>query len=643
MTDIHKPGRLTRKLMNGLRKLNIFPRLFLVFCALLITSTAFITFFNQTSYARDLEGNTVKYLSVLVQNANFKLQQEKETFEQGMTLFTRNESILSALRQNEVLSELAKEGDEQAQALYDTNRLLIEKSLLSVKNRVKGVKALVFVNEHTQYNMAASKNEGVEAIVRDLDAFCASEIYTQAVQAKGYPVWRDSVKDTTKLLYENERDQYGILGCITLSYQVLTPGTHQPLGVLVCCIYPQHFTQTLQEYSTQQGSNTFLVGENGMLEGILADFSAPPFPEDASLLHDQLFSQNQGSLTVRNNKKDLLVSFCGNEDFPIRIVNLTYRDDALQPVNTLRVHNLLILLIVILVGACGFYLTAVSIAYPVTRLIRSMKKVGAGDFDAMYKTESHDEIGVLCSEFDRMVNDMKELIDRVYVSETREKALELDEKNAQLDALQMQVNPHFLYNTLDMIRWQCLYENGGESPASDMIEKFCTLLRMTIKGEKKKETISESLLHAATYLEVVNFRNTSKIQLETQLDFEPSGYLIPCLSLQPILENAVRHGFSGEETDNRKICIKGRLNGDGNLEICVEDNGHGMTQEQLDALHTSMESSELTKNSIGLRNVNQRCKLCYGENYGIRIKSDLGKGTTVILTIPAEKGEEPIV
>lgn len=643
MTDVHKPGRVTRRLMSWLRKLNIFPRLFLVFCTLLIASTAFITFFNQTSYTRELESNTVNYLSALMQNANFKMQQEKENFEQGMTLFTQNESILNALRQNELLYKQANNGSEQAQALYDTNRVLIEKSLLSIKNRVKGVKALVFVNEYTQYNMDASQLDGNSAFVRDLGELCKSEIYTQAVEANGYPVWRDSVKDTPDLFFENEANRYGILGCITLSYQVRTPGTHQPLGVLVCCVYPQHFTQALQEYSTQQNSNTFLVGDNGMVEGIRADFSAPPFPESADSLCSKVFSENQGSTTIKNNKRDLLVSFCGNENFPIRLVNLTYRGDALRPVYKLGWLNLVILQIVILVGAFGFYLAAVSIAYPVTRLIRSMKRVGAGDFTAVYKAESRDEIGVLCSEFDRMVTDMKELIERVYISETREKALELDEKNAQLDALQMQVNPHFLYNTLDMIRWECLYESGGESPASDMIEKFCTLLRMTIKGEKKKETIADSLLHATTYLEVVNFRHTSKIQLETQLEFEPSEYLIPCLSLQPILENAVRHGFSGEETENRRICVKGKLTPEQNLEICVLDNGHGMTQQQLDALHSSMESRELTKNSIGLRNVNQRCKLCYGENYGIRIESDLGKGTAVILTIPAEKGEEHVV
>ncbi len=248
------------------------------------------------------------------------------------------------------------------------------------------------------------------------------------------------------------------------------------------------------------------------------------------------------------------------------------------------------------------------------------------------------EIGVLCNEFDSMVRDMLDLLDRAYISESKQKELELEQKSAQLDALQMQVNPHFLYNTLDMIRWECMYENGGESPASDMIEKFCTLLRMTIKGDNQKETVADSLLHAKTYLEVVNFRHTHKIELETELNFDPKSYQIPCLSIQPILENAIRHGFSGESTEDRRIRIVGRLL-ETDLQLVIEDNGLGMTEEQLAVLKKHLESPQGSKDHIGLRNVNQRCRLCYGEHYGIQIDSRLSEGTTVKLTIPADPAQ----
>lgn len=647
MSIKHQLKRGINCLVAQLRKVNIFPRLLLVFSTLLIASTVFITFFNQKNYAAEAETNAVKYLSILVQNASLELVQEKEQIELGLLPFIQNENVLHAISENNELYGSEQPDDVKTQEKMRKNRYMIEQTLRSVKNNVNGVKAALFVTENAQYQMLAEKEGASTPYIRNLDEFHKSEIYQKAVAAQGYPSWRDSVKDTSNLIYENKMDVVGILGCVTVSCQVYEPATRKPLGVLVCCVYPQHFTEMLSKYSSQDGGNTFIVGENGLVEGISASLSAPPFLRQNNTFIQRVFSQHQGSLLLESQGQQLLVNYCGEKGFPIHIVNLTYRDYALQTVRRISRLSFVVLGVVITIGAFGFYLAAVSISRPVNRLIYAMKRVGAGDFSAVYKATSHDEIGLLCGEFDLMVADMKKLIDQVYVAEIREKSLALGEKTAQLNALQMQISPHFLYNTLDMIRWQCMYDSGGESAASDMIEKFCTLLRMTIKGDQKKETVQESLLHAETYLEVVNFRHTNKIQLNTRISFDPTAYLLPCLSLQPILENAIRHGFSGEEMADSSIFIVGSLDGNGNMQLRISDNGHGMSEEQLEALRASMENSELTKNSIGLQNVNQRCKLCYGQNYGIQIESEPGVGTEVVLTVPAEpavhEGGKPIV
>lgn len=634
MNTNRRPCKLIRRLIRQLRKLNLFSRLLMVFCTLLIVSTIFITFFNHNSYAREMEIGLTKYLSVLVQNASFKLDQERGRFEEQMTRLIQSDHFLETLAENKSLKERVAAGDADAVRRYDENTKSIEQTLLQAKKRQNGIKALILVMDEAQYSMAAGANDSRGAFIRDLDSFHESEIYTQAVAAQGYPVWRDSVQDAPDLVFESSDAKFGIEGCITLSYQVYQPGSRKPLGVLVCCIYPKYFTNALSEYSSQNGGNTFIVGENGMIEGISAGFSAPPFIQQRSGLLKRIFSQHQGNLMLEADDQQLLASFCGQPDFPLHIVNLTYREHIMDKVDQLGRINILVMCLVILIGSGGFYLTAVSISYPVNKLIRSMKRVGAGDFSAVYKAESHDEIGVLCSEFDHMVSDMKSLIDRVYVAELRESALELSQKTAQLDALQMQINPHFLYNTLDMIRWECMYEAGGESAASDMIEKFCTLLRMTIKGDQKEETVHDSLLHASTYLDVVNFRHTNKILLKTDLSFDPCSYMIPCLALQPILENAVRHGFEVDQENDRLISITGEVSDKNRLVLRISDNGSGMSQEQLEALRENLSSTQITKNGIGLRNVNQRCHLCYGQEYGIHIDSKLGKGTVVTLTVP---------
>ncbi len=638
MNTSKKHHRITVKLISQLRKLNIFPRIFLLFCSFLILSIVFITVLNQISATHELENRNMQELSTLAQRDGLVLEQEKVHFEDCMEEFIANPQVVDALEDCRVLSLKAASGDEEAQLRIDSNQDFIENALRSINKRTKGVCAMAFVNADILYKMDVAPSVIGTVYVPDLDTLLKSEIYTGAVAANGYPFWRDSTQDISKLFYQSSKTAYGIPGCITLSYQVHAPKIRQPLGVLICCIYPNHFSQQISGYSFQEGSNTYILGNNGMVEGVAPKLSAPPFPAQNTQLKETIFTKHKGISFVEKPKGDMVVSFYGDSRFPIHVANLTYREYIMQPIYRLRFINFMVMMAVIVIGAAGFYLVAISIAHPVQRLIRTMKRVGGGDFTAMYKPESHDEIGILCNEFDSMVRDMLDLLDRAYISESRQKELELAQKNAQLDALQMQVNPHFLYNTLDMIRWECMYENGGESPASDMIEKFCVLLRMTIKGDNQKETVADSLLHARTYLEVINFRHTKKIELEEDLAFDPCKYQIPSLSLQPVLENAVRHGFSGESTEGRRICITGRLMKT-DLELQVKDNGQGMTQEQLADLRERLEEFQTGKDNIGLRNVNQRCRLCYGEKYGIRIDSKLSEGTTVTLTIPADSAE----
>jgi len=491
-----------------------------------------------------------------------------------------------------------------------------------------------------QYRTAASPGNARGAFFPDLAAFYESDICRGAVEARGYPSWQDATGVTSHLIYENARDSLGIIGCVTLSYQVYAPYTRKPLGVLVCCVYPDTFTQALTEYSNQEAGNMFLVGNGGMLEGINANFSGPPFLRQREVLLSQVFSRQRGAFQIESDGKSLLVSYSACGDFPIRVVNLTYRSHVLMKAKQMEHMNLTVLALVMVIGGVGFYFAAVSIAYPVNRLVRSMQRVGQGDFGAVYHPESRDEIGTLCMEFDRMVANMQSLIDQVYVAQIREKELRLSEKSAQLDVLQMQISPHFLYNTLDMIRWECMFEGGADSHAASMIETFCTLLRMTIRGDKPKESIADSLLHASTYLEVVNFRHTHPIRMETDIAFPPERYQLPRLTLQPILENAVRHGFAGEERENRIIRITGRMLEGERLCICMADNGQGMEQEQLGALRESLAQDEVIQESIGLRNVNQRCRLYYGEAYGLTVDSKLGQGTSVTLMLPADPMEE---
>ena len=231
-----------------------------------------------------------------------------------------------------------------------------------------------------------------------------------------------------------------------------------------------------------------------------------------------------------------------------------------------------------------------------------------------------------------MAKNTNQLIDQVYLSEIRQQKLQLSWKNAQLDAMLMQINPHFLYNTLDIIRWEAMYEADGESPVTDMIEKFSRLCRLGMKTGGNTITLHEGIEHASIYMDVINFRHSDKIQLILKTEVDDTSVYIPQFILQPLMENAVVHAF-GDASSGYQICIHS-YSCQKDLHILVSDNGRGMTDEELHGLLTSLEGEASPDESIGLINVNQRIRLFYGNDYGLHIASRPGKGTQIKILLP---------
>ena len=170
-----------------------------------------------------------------------------------------------------------------------------------------------------------------------------------------------------------------------------------------------------------------------------------------------------------------------------------------------------------------------------------------------------------------MADKTDQLIEQVYLSEIRRQEVSISWTNARLDALLMQINPHFLYNTLDIIRWEAMYEANGESPVTQMIEKFSQLYRMGMRTGGNTITLKEGIEHAKTYLEVINFRHREKIQLEIHVEPEEEQLYVPQFMLQPIMENAVVHAF-GDASRGYRITIRAYREEE-KLFIRIKDNG----------------------------------------------------------------------
>ena len=258
-----------------------------------------------------------------------------------------------------------------------------------------------------------------------------------------------------------------------------------------------------------------------------------------------------------------------------------------------------------------------------------MKKVEAGDFDIQVESKTHDEIGMLIQSFNYMVSRLRQLIMEVYQQK-------LAQKNAELTALQAQINPHFLYNTLDSINWMLIEK--GEWEISDVVVSLGDILKYSLHGEEMLVLFEEELKYIESYLCIQKNRLEDRLTVQIEIDEEAKLCFVPKLILQPIVENAILHGIEKKKEMGR-IQIQAIVR-EGTLEIRVTDDGIGMQPDRLMRFRESIMSDEISGKHIGMRNVHRRIQLHFGEAYGLKIDSEWQKGTTVTILLPVEEVDQ---
>lgn len=616
-----------------LRKVGIFKRLNVSFLALLLISALFLTFFSFFQYSREINLNLTRYTSMLVQNTRLKIQDTMEEYENMALNFYNDSRIIRAISENSSLPENRSPGQEQ---LFQTNTFLIENRLYSLRQNKKHIVNIQFVTPSRQYHMVEDNGFQRGGTIRDLDAFYKSDFYLVPQDKRGYPVWMDD-KEQTGIFYKNEQVVYGFANIITMEIAVYEPNTRDFLGILLFNIDRSTFSDIETPSGNNDQGNIFLIGKSGVLTWFDPSIKSPSFPRIPELFEEML--QKRKSIEqIQLDRQNILLAYEQIPDTEMFACYIASLDTLLA--HSYHIRNLCVLVLIGTVIACfilSYYVTF-SISDPLKKLNRVMKKIGSGKWTARYENSGHDEITALGDRFNEMAENTNQLIDQVYLSEIHRQKLQLSWKNAQLDAMLMQINPHFLYNTLDIIRWEAMYEADGESPVTEMIEKFSRLCRLGMKTGGNTITLREGIEHASIYLDVINFRHSEKIQLFLETEVDDQSVYIPQFILQPIMENAVVHAF-GDASSGYFIRIHSSAC-DNVLHILVEDNGRGMEKNELHSLQLSLNRDEAPDESIGLVNVNQRIRLFYGESYGLQISSTPGKGTRIEILLPLRNHSE---
>lgn len=318
--------------------------------------------------------------------------------------------------------------------------------------------------------------------------------------------------------------------------------------------------------------------------------------------------------------------------------NTTYSSQAT------RLQRLLWLYFGLLAAAVALMLLLIrvlnrAVVQPLLRLAQASRSIAGGDYTgADLPVHSGDEVGQLTGTFNRMKHAMAEhlsTLNALHREEVRNLALEKDLEHTRLEVLKSQVNPHFLFNTLNMI--SCMARLEDASTTDQMIVHLGSLFRHNLRTKQQEVTLEEELDGLEDYIYLQQMRFDGRITVEKKIEADPAAVRLPSFTLQPIVENAFSHGLKSCEEGGR-ILLRGWMQGR-TLILTVADNGRGMTPAELDALQEKIAQSERTGRSIGLGNISRRITMLYPEGR-MQVFSREGHGTVIRFEIPQEDREE---
>lgn len=321
-------------------------------------------------------------------------------------------------------------------------------------------------------------------------------------------------------------------------------------------------------------------------------------------------------------EKDAIYSVRSLDNCEWKIIGVCYIDEMItNKVNHIMKTLSVIFLIVVLLTVLIIRFFSKLFSNPARELANAMQEFEKDTNNFEFKSiEGTAEITSLTESFEHMVVQIKELVEKV-----RQEEITL--RKTELKALQAQINPHFLYNTLDAIAWLC--EEERHKDAVEMVNSLAKLFRISISRGHELITIEKEMQHAKSYLKIQNFRYKNQFTYSFDVDEECLNYLCNKITLQPIIENAIYHGID-RMVDEGKINIGIHQKGD-KIIFTVEDNGVGMTEEQCEEI---LHKDAGDRVGIGIKNVNDRIKIYFGEEYGLTIQSELDEGTRVTISMP---------
>ncbi len=344
---------------------------------------------------------------------------------------------------------------------------------------------------------------------------------------------------------------------------------------------------------------------------------------------EEVLNGNQVNFTTSEGEDSKLYTVYLSKKTGWTVVGVAYLSELMEGKDQTQLAYLLTALLLIAISGMIAIILSGEITKPLKDLANSMKEVQEGHFEhAEVDILDKNEIGMLSNSFNIMTHKIKELMEENVLEQKLK-------RKSELKALQSQINPHFLYNTLDSIIW--MSESGKNQEVVLMTSSLAKLLRQSISNEDEIVTINSEIGYTKSYLTIQKMRYKDKLEFEIDMDENVRNESIVKLVLQPLVENAIYHGIKYKDGKGL-IRITGHREGR-DIVICIEDNGKGMESDCLKHIFDKKENNHNSR-GVGVNNVNNRLKLYYGSDYGLTYQSEINVGTIVEVRIPVSSGGE---
>lgn len=542
-------------------------------------------------------------------------------------VFRYGYSSLSQIYLNDINEQTTNNLENNIQKIEDINVQILSSQVIQSQLKIVNEKCLdsydlaqcrqKIERELSNWALYASYVVSVSVISREGIEFAVKKIETGGTQ---FGFAEDEIYEA------NGSSLWGITGeknRICVAKAILDFDTMKPAGYINIVYENSYLSDILADNSSKYSGASYVVNTHGRImvankEGYVGE----NFPVKLSDLRASntsrydMFSSTQAFYFVGNEMPNgwSLVQTVSVKEFN-------------KEMNHLIVLAAGIVLLVLEISLGFVWYVTSRIAYPAKELMESMKTLAKDNEYPRVKIVSNDEIGMIGLEYNKMAENIETLIEKVY-------KMELTQKQAELEFLQMQINPHFLYNALDTISWMALAK--GNMDVSEMTIALAELLRATIKKESFI-TLREEMNTVKDYLLIQQERFGDKISAEYFVEEDAYSCMVPNFILQPVIENAIIHGLE-PKIEKGKLSINISIQ-DEFLTFLVEDNGVGMDETEILDLYKKCRENN-TKQSIGLKNVYRRLLLCYGESSMLKIESKKEQGTRIPFLIPRNISKE---